>query len=213
MTIDVKNPTSSTASEVPQPGRVDTSGLSPERRLDAIADILVRGIVRVLIAEDAADSGAAGAPAPSPSPSSKSAPVEARPKPPRPPEPTRPPPATAQQASAPTVAKKSEPEVVAEDAHWFTEEQDALRKLPVAGLRLRWLDLFGEETTSRNKDYLIKRIAYRIQEKRYGGLTPRALARIELLARDAPIRRRLPPTRPGAEVGTRPKAKGQKPRR
>jgi hypothetical protein len=33
------------------------AGLSPERRLDAIADILIRGIARLLIAEDSASRG------------------------------------------------------------------------------------------------------------------------------------------------------------
>lgn len=32
-------------------------GLSPEQRLDAIADILVKGLVRLLIAEDCASEG------------------------------------------------------------------------------------------------------------------------------------------------------------
>lgn len=32
-------------------------GLSPERRLDAIADILIRGLARLLIAEDSASRG------------------------------------------------------------------------------------------------------------------------------------------------------------
>lgn len=71
------------------------------------------------------------------------------------------------------------------------DEVDKLRTLPVADLRVRYLELFGEETTSRNKDYIFKRIAYRLQERKYGGLTPRARARAELLAEDAPIRRRL----------------------
>jgi len=73
----------------------------------------------------------------------------------------------------------------------LVDEVEKLRTLPVADLRIRYQELFGEETTSRNKDYLFKRIAYRLQEKKYGGLTPRARARAELLAEDAPIRRRL----------------------
>jgi hypothetical protein len=80
------------------------------------------------------------------------------------------------------------------------DEIDGLRALPVAELRGRYLALFGEETTSRNKDYLFKRIAYRMQEKKYGGLTPRARARAELLAEDAPIRRRLSASTEGAEI-------------
>ncbi|MEO6711776.1 MAG: DUF2924 domain-containing protein [Planctomycetota bacterium] len=80
------------------------------------------------------------------------------------------------------------------------DEVDKLRALPVADLRARYLELFGEETTSRNKDYIFKRIAYRLQERKYGGLTPRARARAELLAEDAPIRRRLSPNADAPEV-------------
>lgn len=80
------------------------------------------------------------------------------------------------------------------------DEIDKMRTLPVADLRARYLELFGEETTSRNKDYLFKRLAYRMQEKKYGGLTPRARARAELLATDAPIRRRLSPSAEAADV-------------
>jgi hypothetical protein len=65
----------------------------------------------------------------------------------------------------------------------------ALRKLSVGGLREKYRELFGEETASRNKTYLFKRIAYRIQEKKYGGLSERARKRAEELAKDAPIRR------------------------
>jgi len=68
----------------------------------------------------------------------------------------------------------------------------ALRKLSVGELRARWLELFGEETKSRNRDYLFKRLAYRVQERRYGGLTEEARARAEALAEKAPIRRQLP---------------------
>jgi hypothetical protein len=84
------------------------------------------------------------------------------------------------------------------------DEVDKLRVLPVADLRARYLELFGEETTSRNKDYIFKRIAYRLQERKYGGLTPQARARAELLAEDAPIRRRLSPNADAPEVVREP---------
>lgn len=80
------------------------------------------------------------------------------------------------------------------------EQMEKLRTLPVAQLRARYLELFGEETTSRNKDYLFKRIAYRMQEKKYGGLTMRARERAAILAEDAPIRRRLSPSSDAAPV-------------
>jgi hypothetical protein len=68
----------------------------------------------------------------------------------------------------------------------------ALRSLTVRELRERYLEEFGEETKSRNRQFLIKRIAFRLQERRHGCLSARALARAEELARDAPIRRRYP---------------------
>lgn len=67
-----------------------------------------------------------------------------------------------------------------------------LVKLSIAQLRQRWLEVFGEATTSRNKAYLVKRIVYREQERKNGGLSDKAKARVVELAKDAPIRRRLP---------------------
>ena len=73
------------------------------------------------------------------------------------------------------------------------KEMIAVRKLSMEELRARYLELFGEESKSRNKDYLFKRIAYRLQELKHGGLTEAARARAESLAEHAPVRRRLPP--------------------
>ena len=68
----------------------------------------------------------------------------------------------------------------------------SLRRLPVSALRERYLELFGEETTSRNKDYLFKRIAFRMQEKKYGSLSKAARDRAKKLVEKAPTRRRPP---------------------
>lgn len=65
-----------------------------------------------------------------------------------------------------------------------------LHELTVGALQARWRQVFGEPARSRNKAYLIKRLAYRLQEKATHGLTERAKQRIEELAKDAPIRRR-----------------------
>ena len=67
---------------------------------------------------------------------------------------------------------------------------EALRKLTTAELKRRYRKVFGEASKSNNKPYLLKRIAYRLQEKKHGGLSPRARQRAEQLAKDAPIRRR-----------------------
>lgn len=71
-------------------------------------------------------------------------------------------------------------------------EMMALRKLSIEELRARYLDVFGEETRTRNRDYLLKRIAYRLQEKKHGGLAADARARAEQLAGQAPVRRHIP---------------------
>lgn len=62
----------------------------------------------------------------------------------------------------------------------------ALGSLTVAGLARKYEELFGTPSRSRNKEYLRKRLAFRIQELAEGGLSPKALARIEELNRNAP---------------------------
>jgi len=69
----------------------------------------------------------------------------------------------------------------------------ALREMTVGQLRDRHREVFGEPTRSRNKDYLIKKLAWRIQELAEGGLSDRALAKIDELAADVPIRWRRAP--------------------
>ena len=67
-----------------------------------------------------------------------------------------------------------------------------LRQMKVAELRAKYAEVFGEPTFSRNKDYLWKRIAYRIQELAEGGLSDGAKQRAEELARDTDLRVRPP---------------------
>jgi hypothetical protein len=67
-------------------------------------------------------------------------------------------------------------------------EVSALRLMSVRELRERYVQLFGEESRSRNKDYLWKRIAYGIQAQAGGGLSERARQRANELARDADLR-------------------------
>ncbi len=57
-----------------------------------------------------------------------------------------------------------------------------LRGMTVGELREEWFRLYGEPTRSRNRDYLWKRLAWRVQELALGGLSDRARARIDELA-------------------------------
>ena len=67
-----------------------------------------------------------------------------------------------------------------------------LRQLTVGELRLEWEKLYGAPTRSRNRDYLWKRLAWRIQELEHGGLSGRAEQQLEELAPDSFVRVRIP---------------------
>jgi len=68
-------------------------------------------------------------------------------------------------------------------------------------LRLKWRELYGEDTRSCNRDYLWRRLAWRVQELAYGGLSERAKARIAELTSGDDLRM-LPPRgwQPSAET-------------
>ena len=58
----------------------------------------------------------------------------------------------------------------------------ALTHLSVAQLRERWLEVFGEPTTQRHRQYLIKRLAWELQRRDSGQeLSPEAKQRIHEL--------------------------------
>jgi hypothetical protein len=78
----------------------------------------------------------------------------------------------------------------------ITSRIQALRKMTVFELRVKHLELFGTETRSCHKDQLFKRLAWRIQELEYGGLSERAKRRAEEIADDLDARI-LPPRKPG----------------
>ena len=75
-----------------------------------------------------------------------------------------------------------------------------LSKMSVAELRVRHVDVFGEESRSRNRDYLWKRIAWRIQELAEGGLSERLKTKTLALAQDADLRVVPPPPGRGIPV-------------
>ena len=72
----------------------------------------------------------------------------------------------------------------------------ALQQMSVAELRAEWSRLHdGQAARSFNKQFLFRRLAFRLQELAQGGLSERARARAAELARDADLRVR---PRPGA---------------
>jgi hypothetical protein len=68
----------------------------------------------------------------------------------------------------------------------------APRTLTVAELQLRYSRLFGRESRSRNRDWLFKKVAFRMQEVRRGGPSERAKRRARELAKGSYLRSRPP---------------------
>lgn len=75
-------------------------------------------------------------------------------------------------------------------------EVRTMAKMPMADLKARYAELFGEQTRSGNRDYLVRRIAWRMQARAEGDLSERARKRAAELADDADLRTRAPGGRP-----------------
>ena len=58
----------------------------------------------------------------------------------------------------------------------------ALKAAPVGVLKQKWRDLFDREPPPYNRRFLENRLAYRIQELAYGGLSQESLERLGALA-------------------------------
>ena len=71
-------------------------------------------------------------------------------------------------------------------------EVATMKKMTVAELRQKHAQTFGEATTSRNKEHLIRRIAWRLQANEEGGLSERARRRAAELAAHADVRLTAP---------------------
>ena len=65
---------------------------------------------------------------------------------------------------------------------------EELRKLPAIALQAKYLELFGEESRSGNRQFLFRRVAWRLQAVAEGDLSERARKRALELANDADLR-------------------------
>ena len=75
----------------------------------------------------------------------------------------------------------------------------ALETMSVGELAEKFRELYGEPTRTRNKDYLRKRLAWRIQELAEGGLSASALSLVAQLGDHLPERWRMRQAPPQAE--------------
>jgi len=75
----------------------------------------------------------------------------------------------------------------------MAKEISTLNRLSPAQLRERYAEVFGERSRSGNKQFLVKRIAWRLQANEHGGLSQRALQRAAELSADSHLRLNPPP--------------------
>ena len=76
------------------------------------------------------------------------------------------------------------------------KEVAALQRMTVKELRSKFADVFGDETRTGNKTWLVKRIAWRMQAVAEGDLSERARQRADELANDADLRMSPPKSKP-----------------
>ena len=58
----------------------------------------------------------------------------------------------------------------------------ALKTMPAPALKQKWRELFDKEPPPYNRRFLESRLAYRIQELAYGGLSAETIERLEAIA-------------------------------
>ena len=77
----------------------------------------------------------------------------------------------------------------------ISQQISTLPRLSVQQLQRRYAEVYGDTTTARNKVWLVKRVAWKIQANAEGGLSERARLRAAELAEGAELRSTIPATR------------------
>jgi hypothetical protein len=101
------------------------------------------------------------------------------------------------------MTKRNRREALMQDRVETSEVQREIGRvddMAVQQLRDHYREVFDEDTRSRNRQYLVKKIKWRIQELAEGGLSELARRKIAELAPKSPIRRRLLALVPSAEA-------------
>jgi hypothetical protein len=82
--------------------------------------------------------------------------------------------------------------------HTVLSQLAALKGAPAAALKVRWRELFDTAPPAYNRRFLESRLAYRIQELAYGGLSRDTLDRLKAIAKQHatrdPVERKARPT-------------------
>jgi hypothetical protein len=75
----------------------------------------------------------------------------------------------------------------------ISEEVQRLARMPIAQLRARYREVYGEESRSGHRQHLVRRIGWRLQVMAQGDLSERAARRALELANDADLKVQAPP--------------------
>ncbi|MBF0121605.1 MAG: DUF2924 domain-containing protein [Desulfobacterales bacterium] len=74
----------------------------------------------------------------------------------------------------------------------ITQEIEKLKVMNVKALQNKYIEVFGETTHSKHRDFLWRRIAWRMQANVEGDISERARKRAMEIANDADLRVRAP---------------------
>jgi hypothetical protein len=72
------------------------------------------------------------------------------------------------------------------------KEVAAMKRMTVNELRIKYAEVFGEDTNARHKEWLVRRVIWRMQALAEGDISERARQRAEELANDADLRTTAP---------------------
>ncbi len=90
------------------------------------------------------------------------------------------------------------------DDRGVVRQINGLQRMSMVELRKKWTDLFGTDPGRLGRQYLIRRLAYRIQEIIHGGLSREAKQRLsELAANPTGERKKIKREATNLQVGTR----------
>lgn len=71
-----------------------------------------------------------------------------------------------------------------EAGHSVLRQINEIQRMSLNDLRKKWIDLFGTDPAKLSKQYLTRRLAYRVQELTYGGLSKSAREKLASWAED-----------------------------
>ncbi|VTU02474.1 Putative bacteriophage related protein OS=Isosphaera pallida (strain ATCC 43644 / DSM 9630 / IS1B) GN=Isop_2454 PE=4 SV=1: DUF2924 [Gemmataceae bacterium] len=91
------------------------------------------------------------------------------------------------------------------------KEVAALQRMSPKDLARKFADVFGEPTNARNRVWLVRRIAWRLQALAEGDLTDRARGRAAELACDADLRLNPPAAKVAAEPAATERTRTREP--